>query len=167
MTQMLNVRFAREKVKDLVEGTEFLALLVAHKREVGHFQDIELAPNWDAYFQSDDVGGLRVYTVRGECVDPDYQCSLKHLMGYCIFFTHQDMHSRESFQAVQDSLFLAKEHRGARHGYNLIKWCDEQLRADGVQVVYHSTPAADSFGSMLRRLGYEPVEHVWARRLDK
>ncbi len=52
-------------------------------------------------------------------------------------------------------------------GARFIQWCDEQLTAEAVQVVYQHVKLAYDFGSLLTRLGYEPIETVWGRRLDR
>jgi hypothetical protein len=49
--------------------------------------------------------------------------------------------------------------------YQFIKWVDEQLKAEGVQVVYAHVKSAFNFGSMLRRLGYQDHDVTYARRL--
>jgi hypothetical protein len=51
-------------------------------------------------------------------------------------------------------------------GGRFIKWCDEQLRAEGVAVVYHHIKAAHNFGPMLERFGYELVDLIYSRRLN-
>ena len=68
---------------------------------------------------------------------------------------------------MQDILFLLPEFRGSTVGFRLVKFCDEQLRAEGVQVVYqHVKNAHPMLGAVLSRVGYEPVETIYAKRLD-
>jgi hypothetical protein len=38
------------------------------------------------------------------------------------------------------------------------------LVEDGVQVIYHHVKCAIDFGPLLKVLGYEQVETVWAKR---
>jgi lysylphosphatidylglycerol synthetase-like protein (DUF2156 family) len=57
--------------------------------------------------------------------------------------------------------------RGHALGAAFIDWCDQQLRAEGVQVVSHHVKLAHDFGPTLARLGYEHVEAMWQRRLDR
>ena len=52
-------------------------------------------------------------------------------------------------------------------GERFIRYCDEQLRAQGVQAVYHHVKAKQSFGPTLTRQGYELVDLIYAKRLDR
>jgi GNAT superfamily N-acetyltransferase len=135
---------------------ELAPLLNAHYLEISHFQDIPLSPNYEAYQAIADTGGLRVFTARDED---------RELVGYCVFFVRHNLHYKSSLQAVQDILFIRPDQRGT--GARLIKWCDEQLKKEGVQVVYQHVKAAHNFGEMLERMGYEFVDLIYAKRLDK
>lgn len=148
------MRFQREKVSSsLIE--ELRPLLVEHFAESEHFKDIELEPNFDAYAQLDNAGMLRVFTVR---VD-------KELVGYSILFVMPSYHYKNSIQAHHDVLFVKKDHRGI--GRSFIQFCDSELRDEGVQVVYQSVKLSANHGPLLQRIGYEPVDLVFYRRLDK
>jgi GNAT superfamily N-acetyltransferase len=152
--------FARESLTvELFHET--LPLLMAHWEEIAHFKDIPLKPDQQAYQTLSTHGNLRIYTVR-EGVGGT-------LIGYAVFFLRRNMHYSTSLQAVQDILYLDPASRGRLVGYRFIKWCDDQLRAEGVQLVMHHVkvkPELD-FGPMLERIGYEPVDRIFARRLDK
>lgn len=154
----MNVAFAREPLRDRL-WDEALPLLVAHWREIAHYQDIPLDPDQAIYQSAADAGILRCYTVRRDASDRG------ELMGYAIFFVRPNPHYCSSLQAVQDVLYISPSARGTT-GYRFIRWCDEQLRAEGVQAVYHHVKAAHNFGRMLERLGYECVDLIYARRLD-
>jgi hypothetical protein len=49
----------------------------------------------------------------------------------------------------------------------LIRYADMQLKEDGVQVVYHHSKVAHNIGPLLERMGYEAVDLIYAKRLDK
>jgi GNAT superfamily N-acetyltransferase len=136
-----------------------MPLLHEHWAEIAHFKDIPLEPDLDTYLAAQAAGNLRVFTARD--TDDHY-----NIVGYIVYFVRHNIHYRSSKQAVQDILYLRKTARVAWVGYHLIKWCDEQLRAEGVQVVYQHSKIAQDFGPILRRLTYEPVETIYARRLD-
>jgi hypothetical protein len=154
-TETERLTFQREQVADCFEEAQ--PLLEAHWREVAHFKDIDLDPDWDAYRLADEHGFLRTFTVRNDGA----------LKGYAVFFVKGNLHYRQSVQAQQDILFLAPELRGPMLGLHFIRWCDEQLATEGVQAVYHHVKTAKDFGPILKHLGYEPVETIWARRLDR
>lgn len=131
-------------------------LLEAHFQEIAHYPDIKLNPDYDVYRQMEAMGALRVFTLRDEGV----------LRGYAIFLVRANVHYSDSLQAVQDVLFLEAPLRKQALGARMIEWCDEQLRRESVQVVHHHVKLAFNFGPLLERLGYEPVEMIYSRRLD-
>lgn len=88
------------------------------------------------------------------------------LVGYAIFFVNHNLHYSTSFQAVQDVLYFDKHLRGQGLGFKFIDWCDQQLKADGVQVVYHHVKTKFNFGPLLEELGYKHIENIYGRRLD-
>jgi hypothetical protein len=69
-------------------------------------------------------------------------------------------------QATQDILFVLPEYRKGRVGIGLIKYCDQQLGAEDVQVVYQHVKLAHNFGPVLERMGYEAVDIIYAKRLN-
>jgi len=152
----MKITFGLELLTEL--WSEIDPLLVAHYEELARFKDIPLAPDKAAYATVENIGMLRTYTVRDDGV----------LVGYAIFFLRQALHYSTSLQASQDVLFISPAHRGRKTGLEFLTWCDEQLRVEGVQVVYHHVkvdPALD-FGPLLIRLGYEQIDAIYGKRLD-
>ena len=133
-------------------------VIAAHKDEIAHYQDIPLDPDWPVYYAAQETGALRPFTMRDET---------GALQGYAVYFVRPNIHYRTSLQAVQDILYLAPEHRGRMIGYRFIRWCDDQLRAEGVQAVYQHCKANRDLGPLLTRQGYELVDRVYAKRLDR
>lgn len=148
------MQFQRENLLEIVD--EIGPLLHKHWREVAHYQDIELDPDWEGYARAEAAGGLRTFTVREN----------GQLVGYAIFFVRHNLHYKQSLQASQDVIFLDPAHRGARYGAALISFADGQLRSEGVQAVYHHVKAAHNFGPLLESQGYHLVDLIYARRLD-
>lgn len=147
--------FAEEKMSSRLFD-EISPLLEKHYKEIAAYQDIALDVDWDAYKTLGDKGAIKVFTARvGE---------ERKLVGYSVYFLRHNMHYKNSFQAVQDVLFVQKEYRG--RGGAFIKWCDEELKKLSVQVVYHHVKEKHNFGPMLERIGYELVDLIYARRLD-
>lgn len=156
MSVILNsVKFQRESFVDMFD--EAAPLLHKHWQEIAHDKDIPLEVDVDAYRQQEQYGGLRVYTARDS--------ESNRLIGYAAFFVRANPHYKSSIQAVQDVIFVDPERRGM--GGALIKYCDEQLKAEGVQKTYHHIKAAHNFGPLLERIGYELVDLIYCRRLDK
>ena len=144
--------YQRESVADVLD--EIKPLLARHWDEIATFKDLPLDPKYDAYLKADFAGLVRVYTARREGV----------LVGYGVFFIG-NMHYQSSKIATQDLLFLAPEHRGSSIGMRLIRFCDDMLESEGVQVIYQHVKAAHDFGPLLERLGYETNEKLYAKRL--
>lgn len=137
---------------------EAFPLLVDHYNEIAHYKDIELAPDVEMYLKAQEHNKIRVYTVR------DDEGKLK---GYNIFFLGINMHYKKSLQAKQDIVFLDKAFRGQGIGLKFFVWCDEQLKAEGVDVVYHHLKAAHNFGPMLEKIGYELQDLIYSKRLQR
>ena len=144
--------FQRESVTKVID--EIKPLLEMHWREIAHYQDIELNPDWEFYLS---VPSVRVYTARMD----------GELIGYGVFFIGPNRHYKQSVQAVQDILFVHPSHRGGRTGYKLLAFCDSEAKAEGAQAIYHHVKAVHDFGPLLKRLGYETVDLIYARRLDR
>lgn len=147
------MKFESVRVTEIFD--ELPPLLHKHWKEIAHYQDILLEPDWELYAKLDEMKMLRTFTAR----DPEGK-----LVGYAIFFVKPNMHYKSSIQAVQDILFIDPESRG--FGRNFISWCDDQLKEEKVQAVYHHIKAKHNFGPMLERMGYELVDLIYARRLD-
>lgn len=147
--------YQRERSHDL--WAEITPLLEVHHREIAHYPDIPLDPDVERYNAAEDAGMLRCYTARvGE-----------RLVGYATFFLNNNLHYKSSLQAAQDVIFVLPEYRCGRIGISLIKYCDAALRAEGVQATYQHVKAAHNFGPLLERMGYELVDLIYAKRLDK
>lgn len=148
---MTDIVFKKESFKDTFE--EALPLVCRHYEEIAHFKDIPLEPDTTLYQQLEDSGLTRVFTVRKN----------NALIGYSLFFVRPNPHYKSSLQAVQDVIFIDKEHRGI--GRKFISWCDEQLRSESVQVVYHHVKTQHNFGPVLERNGYELIDLIYGKRL--
>jgi GNAT superfamily N-acetyltransferase len=145
--------------EELLSGlwVEMRPLLEAHWEEISRYKDIELEPDVEAYAMAEAGGLLRTYTAR----------AAGRLAGYVIFFLRPNMHYRRSLQAAQDVLYLHPDYRRGMAGVTLIRVAETRLRAEGVQVIYHHVKRTNRVGELLERLGYEHVENVYAKRLDK
>lgn len=128
-------------------------LLKQHYLEIARYQDIPLDIDVDRYVAVESNGLLRMFIARAAGA----------ITGYAVFVVSPNMHYRTSVQAIQDVLYIDPASRG--FGRRFVEWCDQQLKAEGVQVVYQHVKLAADFGPMLAKIGYEHVENVWGRRL--
>jgi len=154
-TELRGIYYQAERVSDLWDEAE--PLLQAHYAEIAHYQDIPLDPDKDAYRALEAAGQLRCYTVRDRA----------RLAGYVVFIVRQNMHYKGSLQANQDVLFVLPEYRAGLIGIRLIKEAERRLAAQGVQVVYHHAKRTNKVGELLGRLGYDLVDEIRAKRLDR
>lgn len=153
---MASTVLAREKFADFIDEAE--PILRRHWREVAHYTDIPLNVDRSNYERIEQADMLRIFTARLG----------RTLIGYAVFLISPNAHYRYSIQAKQDVIYIAPEHRGRLAGYRLIKFADEMLRAEGAQVVYqHVKLSHPALGRILERIGYAPIETIYARRLDK
>lgn len=150
------MNFARETCEQFIPDAQ--RLFVEHYREVAHFQDIEFVPDYERYKKLEAAGILRIFTARDD--------TSKELTAYMLVFVQYNIRYSLSLQASQDILYVDKTKRG--FGFKFIAWCEENLKDEGVQVLYQHTkvdPDLD-FGPMLERKGYVLVDKVYAKRLD-
>lgn len=143
--------FQRESAAQISE--EIVPLLKLHYDEIAHFKDIPLDPDYDQYQTIENAGALRVFTARD---------AEKTLIGYSVFFVRRNIHYKSSLQASQDIIFIHPKKRG--FGKAFIQWCDEQLKAEGVEVAYQHVKSKHNFGPLLETLGYELMDLIYARR---
>ena len=148
--------FQQERVSDLWD--EVMPLLIRHKDEVCHYKDFVLNPDVESYEAIERAGGMRCYTAR---LNGD-------LIGYCALFVKHNLHYRDSVQALQDVLFILPEHRGSRAGLKLIRFCEERLRSEGVQVIMqHLKLATPKTVELFGKMGYEEIDVIMGKRLDR
>lgn len=166
--KLRGLTFQRERPHELLD--EARPLFEAHYNEIAHYQDIALDINEAAYCQLEEAGLLRCFTARynGE------------LVGYCVFIVRPNLRYSQSLQASQDILYLDKSRRGALYGKRLLEYCEDRLRAEGVQVVYqHSKADAQireaigeighrtDVGRIFEKLGYDLIDLIHGKRLDQ
>lgn len=149
------MNFVRETLSAVKE--EIQPLLEKHWKEIALYPDILLNPDWERYAGVEEHGALRIYTIRNDGT----------LVGYAVFFVLPSPHYKDSLQAGEDILFLDASLRGHFVGVRFMKFCEEELTKEGVQVVRHHTKAKFSFAPLLEHLGYELEDLVYAKRLDK
>lgn len=149
------MKFQAESVEAVLE--EIKPLLVKHWEEVSFYKDIPLDPDYESYIKIEEAGNLRVYTARDED---------NVLVGYAVFFIRANLHYRTSVQAVQDIIFIDPEKRG--FGVKFILWTEEQLRAEGISVVFqHLKVSTPHTIELFKRLSYQPIDLIMGKRLDK
>ena len=149
------MKFAEEPITlELLE--EVKPLLEKHWEEIAHYKDIPLDPDYDMYLKGQQVGMIHAYVAR----DGDGK-----VIGYAVYVVRPNIHYKKCLTATEDIIYIDPERRGV--GLFLIKWCDEQLKLLGVQMVTHHIKFAHDWSKALMRLGYEKTDMQLCKRLDK
>lgn len=129
--------------------------MVANWKEVGHFKDIPLQPNVSGFEALQTAGMLRLYTARE---------TAGLLGGYALFIVTPDIHYMSSLQATMDVTYLDPAFRGST-AIKFLRWCDEQLMNEGVQVINKHVKASHNHGKIYERDGYELVNLMYSKKL--
>ena len=153
--EQIAITFQRERFSaDLEE--ELLPLALEHNKEIGGvISDVTVKVPKEMYEHLDANDMLRIYTIRqnGE------------LKGYNNFavILHPEYNQ---LSAQHDAMFV---HPSARSGFNsmrFLRWCDEQLKQDGVLFVTQNVTVEKDYSAILKRLGYKPSETIYIKRLN-
>lgn len=132
---------------------EMSALILDHWEEVGQDRTrMRLDPDWEAGLALEQAGQLAVFAAR---IDG-------RLVGYSVFVVRRHFHYRTVRIAVNDLIYIAPAHRG-RLAMRLIRGAEPELVARGVAKIFYGVKAWLDFGPLLKRLGYAPMETVWAK----
>lgn len=115
----------------------------------------ELDLEW--YANADDAGLLRAYAGWKE----------DKVVGYCVMLVAHAPHMAGVKIAIQDSLYVLPEYRTTGAGIRLMQFADNDLKAQGVQVVYRQSRKLAPCASMLIRYGYTEVESTYMKRLHQ
>lgn len=131
--------------------------MLAHYETFAIYPDIPFDPDEERYFDLERAGLLRIFTVRDQGV----------LTGYGVFAVTPWLYSRASLQAQNVAIFLHELFRSTRRCGELIRFANEALKAEGVQVVYyHALTSHPALGLILQRLGGKHTEQEYSWRLD-
>jgi GNAT superfamily N-acetyltransferase len=129
-------------------------LLVEHWREIAPDQDtVPLQPDWQKYHLLERAGLLDVTTARDG----------SRLVGYACYVVGPHLHYKSLIVAEADIFFLRKGYRHGWAGFRLLQEAERNLAAAGVNRIVNRFKANHDLGPVFRRLGYRPIEHVYAK----
>lgn len=145
------MKHARELFGEILE--DLRPLLFQHREEIDLFSK-PLEVDVPTYLSWEGADVSRLYTLRTE---------EDELVGYALFvlFTHN--HHRSRLHATQDVLFVKKEYRG--NGLKFIKYCEDQLKKDGVETVHQCVPSCNDWSKVLEFKGYKKLETIYVKDL--
>lgn len=140
-----------------------MPLFKRHWREIAlHQATVPLDPDWDRYLGMELGGMMHFLTVRVDGV----------LVGYLFVGVGPHLHYSTTRWAMVDMFWLDPLYRTGWTGVKMFREMEKRLRELGAKVVHVSekehfhNPAGRAVGVLLKRLGYRPIEIVWAKALE-
>jgi len=146
------MKFDMEHLDDEL-AVEISNLLKLQWDEIG--RDFDLNINWSSYFNFENMGILRIFTVRKD----------KELIGYSSYIISPHMHHMEILVASQDSIFILPEHRAENIAGKFIDFLEDILKCEGVDHVTMAVKDKRDYSVLLTRRNYEPEETVYLKVL--
>lgn len=129
-------------------------LIRLHWEEIAINKDkIKLNPDWGMYHTLEKSNKLKIFTARDESI----------LIGYFVVIVGVNLHYKDHVFAVNDILYLDKEHRKGRTGLKLIKFAEKCLKEDGVSVLSINTKVHKPFDSLMEYMGFNLIERVYSK----
>lgn len=149
--------FRTETLFDVID--EVRPLLEAHYEALTLNKDrVKLDPMWERYAALEAAGAFVVFTARDEA---------GKLVGYSAFFIQHHLHYAALKTAINDVLWLAPEQRRGVAGIRLIRYCEQQLMALGVdKLTWHIKFSLD-WRPILNRMGYVDEEVVVSKYIGQ
>ena len=149
------ISFQRELFANCI--SEAKPLLERHWEELARNKDLfPLDPDYDRYLELEKAGAFFVYTARRD----------GKLVGYAAYLIHHNLHYRTMLFAESDLFWLAPEERKGVAGLKLLRFVENDLRENGVDVM-HSTHKLEhgAAGKVLNFLGHTAIECGYAKLL--
>ena len=135
---------------------EIKELLEDHWQEIALYQDhIKLNPNWKEYARLSAAGALRIFTVRSD----------EKMVGYFVLVVSQSLHYSDHLFATNDVIYIKPEFRKGTAGWQLIKFAEAKLKAEGVTLMTVNTKVHAPFDPLMERLEFDYIERLYAKLL--
>lgn len=125
-------------------------LFPLHYKELALDQDkVPLAPDWNAYIESEDAGRLIFMTLRQD----------GEMVGYFIGFIGSGLHYSTCLECKMDIFFIHPKARGEElPGLKLFRALEQELKRRGVQRWFVGSKMHASADALFKRLGFKPIE---------
>lgn len=144
--------YAVERWRDL--RAEMLPLLVRHWREVAlNHADVPLDIDEAGYKRLDEAGSLHIVTVRRHGL----------LIGYHVAIVSAHLHYASTLHGITDVYWIAPECRHGVTAMRLFQAVERELKRLGVKKLFTATKLHLDQGPLFERLGYKPVERLYAK----
>lgn len=148
------ITYQQESLTTCKEDAQYL--LQDHWEEIAlNKEAIKLNPDWDAYYDLEESGALKIFTARSD----------GNLIGYFVVLCRKHLHYVDHVFAFNDILYVHKDYRKGLVGAKLMKFAEKCLKEDGVSVVIVNTKRHKPFDSLLEWLGYSHIENIYSKLL--
>jgi hypothetical protein len=144
--------YAVERWRDL--RAEMMPLLVRHWREVAlNHADVPLDIDEARYRALDESGALHIVTAR----------RADALIGYHVAIVSPHLHYASTLHGITDVYWIAPECRHGVTAMRLFQAVERELKGVGVRKLFTATKLHLDQGALFERLGYRPVERLYAK----
>jgi len=146
------IEYKVEKLVDCLE--EIRPLVEDHHEEVDMYKDkIKVNPDYDKYFAMEGLGIVHIVTARDD----------GKLIGYLISFVTPHIHYSDHKYATNDLIFIDASYRKTKTGFEMLKFAEESLKGEGVDVINITMKASHPFDSLCEGLGYTYSEKSYSK----
>ena len=150
------LEFKQEFINDV--KPEIVNLINLHWEEIALNKDvIKLNPDWKSYYNLEDNNKLKIFTAR----------YMQMYTNNNIVIISVHLHYKDHLFATNDILYMHPDYRKGFAGIKLIKYAERCIKEDGISVMTINVKEHKSFGVILERLDYTPVETVYSKALIK
>lgn len=141
-----------ERWRDL--RREMLPLLKRHWREVAlNHEAVPLDIDDEQYDSLDESGTLHILTVRRQGL----------LIGYHVAIVSGHLHYKSTLHGITDVYWIAPECRHGVTAMRMFQAVERELAKLGVRKLFTATKLHLDQGPLFERLGYRPVERLYAK----
>lgn len=153
----MEINIAVENAENVIQ--EGFNLFKEHWDEIAVYKDsIELSPDYDKYRQLEQAGQLHVVVARDK---------YDEMIGYLVSLVQQGLHYKNTKWAFNDLLYVSPEYRKGTTAIKLIKFSEQALKDDGVDVIVMRTKSSHDFSKLLERYGYECMETSYSKYIGE
>ena len=133
---------------------EMLPLLKRHWREVAlNHEAVPLDIDHEGYDALDEREALHILTVRRQGL----------LIGYHVAIVSGHLHYKSTLHGITDVYWIAPECRHGVTAMRMFQAVERELAKLGVRKLFTATKLHMDQGPLFERLGYKPVERLYAK----
>jgi len=133
---------------------ELIELVKEHNDEICA-QHGELNPFLEVYFFLEEHGRLDIIVCRDE----------GRVVGYMVLCTDLNHHHKDLLVGTSMALYVLKEYRGKGVSKKLLEAGEEVLKGREADVMVISCPAKRDLTKYYAKLGFDPMEHTFFKKL--